>query len=72
MSKGFKKERIKSDYYNKMKVKCQCGHILVIPAYVDEIICSWCGHKVKNNTEAYFMYKMRKLGGENEKNKKDI
>lgn len=45
----------------KLKVKCKCGHTMVMPVYVDEVICKHCGKKVQNNSKLYFMYKMRKV-----------
>lgn len=44
----------------ELKVKCECGHSMVMPVYIDSKICSYCGKKVKNNTKLYFMYKLRK------------
>lgn len=44
----------------KLKVKCTCGHSIVMPVYKDTHICEYCGKKVRNNTKLYFMYKMRK------------
>ena len=48
------------DELSLLKVKCKCGHVIVMPVYVDTIICRWCKRKVKNNTLAYFKYKIRK------------
>lgn len=44
----------------ELKVKCQCGHTLILPVYLDSGICNHCGNKVKNNTKLYFKYKLRK------------
>ena len=55
----FKKERKEADYFKPLKVKCKCGHVVTLPAYVDEIICTWCKKKIKNNTKAHFIYKLR-------------
>ena len=61
----------RENYFNKLKVVCpNCGHKVLIPAYVDSIICSWCNHKVRNNTKEYFKYKMRKVKERNEKDEK--
>ena len=49
-----------SDAMEELKVKCTCGHTTVMPVFVDKKICSYCGNIVKNNTKAYFIYKMRK------------
>lgn len=37
-----------------VRQKCECGHSLYIPAYLDSIICSYCHKRVKNNTKARF------------------
>lgn len=44
----------------KLKVKCPCGHSMVMPVYLDYMICDYCGRKVLNNTKLHFMYKVRK------------
>ena len=49
------KERIEKS------VKCICGHSIHIPAFLDKIVCSYCGRKVKNTTKNHFKYKLRKL-----------
>lgn len=56
MLKDIEKERT----YAQFKVKCKCGHVVAIPVYVDETICTWCKHKLKNNTKEHFKYKLRK------------
>ena len=51
----------------KLKVQCDCGHKVVMPVYLDTMICDYCGRKIRNNTKSYFMYKMRKELQKNEK-----
>lgn len=64
----FRRERKEADYFKPLRVQCKCGHIMAFPAYVDTLICSWCGNKLKNNTKAHFMYKLRMMKElENEK-----
>lgn len=64
----FRKERKEADYFKPLRVKCKCGHVVTLPAYVDTLICSWCGNKLENNTKAHFMYKLRMMKElENEK-----
>lgn len=49
------KEIIKlTNEYSKLKIKCRCGHKLVIPIYVDKQICSWCGNYVYRNKQLEF------------------
>lgn len=33
---------------NKHKIKCPCGHTMVISPLIEFKICSHCGHKVYN------------------------
>lgn len=59
------------EMYSQLKVKCDCGHAQVIPAYRDSWNCSYCGKKLNNNTKVHFMYKLRKeLSKNEEKNKR--
>ena len=53
---------------DKLKVKCKCGHSIIIPVYKDFMMCDYCGKKVMNNTILYFKYKLRKELNKNEKN----
>ena len=45
---------------NKHKVKCKCGHILVI---IDQpsLICDWCGRKVYRSKKDEFKDKLGRL-----------
>lgn len=46
------------------ELKCQCsncGHKEVIPVQVDSKVCSYCGHKIHNNSKLYFNYKLRRV-----------
>ena len=56
------------DNLAELRVKCQCGHTKTMPVFLDSTICNQCGNKIKNNTKAYFMYKLRKELKKNEKN----
>lgn len=40
----------------ELKVKCECGHTLIMPVQENYLICSHCMKKVKNNTKAWFVY----------------
>lgn len=51
----------------KLKVLCVCGHKTIMPVYQDFAICKYCKRKLYNNTKLYFMYKVRKELGKNEK-----
>ena len=64
--KGIVDEKALSELEN-LKVKCVCGHKMIMPVYLDSTICTYCGKKVKNNTKLYFLYKLRKEINKNEK-----
>jgi len=53
--------------FEKIKVKCICGHKTVMPVYIDKTTCSYCHRTLKNNSQAYFVYKLRKVMKKNEK-----
>ena len=55
----------KSDYYDKIRIKCKCGHSLIIPVFVDKQICSWCGHLVYRNKKLEFKVTLAKKIKEN-------
>lgn len=46
--------------YDKVKIKCKCGHKLVIPVWVDKQVCSWCGYYVYRNKRLEFKEKLMK------------
>ena len=48
------------DQLEELKVKCPCGHSLILTVQQDTTICSYCGRKVANTTKAHFKYKLRK------------
>lgn len=43
-----------TDEYSKVKYKCSCGHKVIIPAWVDKQICSWCNNYVYKNKQDEF------------------
>lgn len=68
-----KRQKIKhietlQDNLEVLRVVCECGHTKRIPVFVDYVICNHCGKKLKNNSKAYFMYKLRKELNKIEKN----
>ena len=44
----------------ELKVECVCGRKVIMPVYIDSVICKHCGNKIQNDSKLYFMYKMRK------------
>lgn len=43
----------------KSRIKCSCGHSVLIPNKKDKCICSWCGNYVFKNKQAEFKYKFK-------------
>ena len=56
------------DKLNELKVRCECGHTLIIPVYRDYNICTHCGKKVQNNTLLHFKFKLLKQMRKEDKN----
>lgn len=49
------REQEKENILSKIKVKCECSHVLYFPAYAPDIqICNHCGKKVYRNNQAKF------------------
>lgn len=48
--------------YDKVKFRCRhCGRRVVIPAWVDKQLCSWCNHYVYRNPQEEFKDNIKKL-----------
>lgn len=56
-----KLEEIKkySEIITQNKVKCMCGHSVIIPPHVDKVLCRWCGNFVFKNKEVEFKYRLK-------------
>ena len=50
----------KSAEYDKVKIRCKCGHRVIIPVWVDKQICDWCGNYVYRNKKLEFKEKLKK------------
>lgn len=50
---------LKSAEYNKVKHYCNCGHTVIIPKWVDKVLCDWCGKYVYQNKKIEFKEKMK-------------
>lgn len=44
----------------KFKVKCKCGHVIVL-TFAERTICSHCNHWVYKDKKAEFKYKTREV-----------
>lgn len=57
---------------DERRVYCQnCGHTLFMDYKTQELICSYCGHKVKKQGKILFKDKMRVLLNEEKNGKRD-
>jgi len=70
---GMKSDKKALSEETNLRVQCPyCKHKNMIPVFLDEKLCYWCNRKIKNNTELYFKYKLRKeirkLEDKNEQN----
>lgn len=45
--------------YDKVKVRCSCGHRVVIPYWEEKQLCGWCKHYVYKNKKIEFKEKMK-------------
>lgn len=55
-----KEDLLKEKNLTNGKTKCECGHVLIIPAYVNYMFCRVCGKKVTNQSRDHFKYVMLK------------
>ena len=51
---------VKAQYYSQFKVKCQCGHTLVISPKIGKLLCNHCGNYVYSDKKLEFMEKLNK------------
>ena len=60
------KEQIKLDEeLAKYKVKCKCGHKMVL-IHADKVICSWCGYYVYKDKKTEFKEMIKKCMKKNQ------
>lgn len=48
-----------ADEMAKLKVKCSCGHSVIVPAFVDRKLCRYCHRYVYKDPQTEFRYKMQ-------------
>jgi hypothetical protein len=58
--------------FNKLKVRCKCGHNQYIPLEKEKMICSWCGCYVFKNKKDEFKYRLNNLIKKNIVNNKNV
>ena len=54
------KTEILDGYLSNYKVKCKCGHTIVLIKR-NKVLCNFCGHYVYKNQKEEFKDKMRSL-----------
>lgn len=47
--------------YMKLRVKCKCGHSMIIPMWMDKKLCNWCGEYAFRNKQLEFQENMKKI-----------
>lgn len=47
------------DITSKGRVKCKCGHTVIMPPHQDKKLCYWCNSFVFRNKKAEFEYRMK-------------
>lgn len=50
-----------TNYYDKIKYKCKCGHKVVIPAWKDSSLCDYCGILVFKDKKAEDLFRIKEL-----------
>lgn len=64
--KDTKEYEKKAEEYDKVKHICKCGHRVIIPEWIDKILCDWCGNYVFKNKKDEDLYRiMEKIKGGN-------
>lgn len=57
--------RSDSKLFNELasfRVKCKCGHSVILTNLTDKKICGWCGHWVYRNKGIEFKEQLKKRG----------
>lgn len=57
---NLKEDIIREQNLSNGKTTCECGHVLIIPAYIHYMFCRHCGRKVMNQSRDHFKYVMMK------------
>lgn len=61
-------DMIRSEYYDKIKVKCEkCGHSIIMPRWVDKQLCDYCGKYRFRDKKTEFMYRLKEKMYRNER-----
>ena len=57
-TKSYKDRKKLDDEFARLKVKCSCGHSVLL-VLKDRKICTHCGHWVYRDKETEFRYKLK-------------
>ena len=49
------------DAMQKIRIKCKCGHSIVVPPKINRVICSWCGNYVYKDPKEQFKHDLIKM-----------
>ena len=67
MTISSKYEKKHANEMAKIRVKCQCSHIMIFPIFGPDVkVCSYCGHKVYRNEKVKFKDNLLKVIKEKE------
>lgn len=50
-----------AEEYDKVRHYCECGHSMIIPAWVEKIPCNWCGRYVFRDKETEQKYRKQEF-----------
>lgn len=48
-----------ADELDKVKVRCKCGHRVIIPHWVDKQLCHWCHNYVYKDKSLEFKERLK-------------
>lgn len=47
------------DEYDKVKIRCKCGHRVIVPLKEKKRLCGWCGYWVYRDKKEEFKDKLK-------------
>ena len=58
-SMRFKEIKCYDSALEEVKVRCKCGHRVIIPHWVDKQLCSWCKNYVFRDKKKEFEFRIK-------------
>ena len=49
------------DAISEVKIKCGCGHSVIIPPHKSKVLCDWCKKYVFKTKKDEFEYRMKEM-----------